>query len=369
MDFKTAMTHYRSGTASEAERRLVEEELEKSQLIAEYLDAQWEEPAPAEAVQADMKRVRKSLRRRNCFIILTSLVLAAALLFATVQYAVPALEATYWNPDQQTFSGYTTDLLLTFSAYAELFAPDQTIISLNATHTGFAGYSLSLGQWHHRDQGRISYLTATLESGKLNLPDGFWELCSANIFERATFPDYYMDEYFHQSTRERLEELPGYLTVQAAVSFPEDFSMEALIAFEASLGEDGYIDWVGIRNSQGTQQVFPLCGMKPFSGGIHFEGINEHYPYFDIKGMENTPEILEAHFQALLQYSQDQLDKGTGIPFDINSRKSYYQQSLDYIAEYGVYSYGCYVEGPPQLFLELLDSGVVSQVWILDIQI
>lgn len=42
MDFRTAMEHYQNDTASPEERRLVEEELEKNQLIAQYLDSQWE---------------------------------------------------------------------------------------------------------------------------------------------------------------------------------------------------------------------------------------------------------------------------------------------------------------------------------------
>ena len=66
MTFKEAMEHYRAGTATEEQRQLVEEELEKSKLIAEYLDAQWEEEAiiPA-APEEEMKQVRKRLRKRN----------------------------------------------------------------------------------------------------------------------------------------------------------------------------------------------------------------------------------------------------------------------------------------------------------------
>ena len=42
MTFKEAMEHYRAGTATEAQRQLVEQELEKNRLIAEYLDEQWD---------------------------------------------------------------------------------------------------------------------------------------------------------------------------------------------------------------------------------------------------------------------------------------------------------------------------------------
>lgn len=368
MDFKTAMNHYRDGTASPEERLLVEEELEKSRLIAEYLDSQWESEATEEVPGAEMKKVRKSLRKRNALIVLTSLVLAAALLFATVQFAIPALEKQYWDPRTRTLPEGTWDITLTMNAYSELFSPNQNIYSVGVTRTGFAAYSLSVAQWHRKDHGDISYLTASLDKGELIFPDGFWEFCPANIFERATYPFYFQDEAFDLNVRQTLSQLPDYIEVTAAVSFPEDLSMEELIAFQDSL-EDGYVDWVGIRNSEPEEQRYPLCGMKPFSGGLYFEHINESYPYFDIKGMEDTSENFEAHFKALLQYSQDQFASGTGIDAGSYAHDSYYQLSLDYIAQNGVYAYGCFVSGPPQLFLELLDSGTASQIWIQDTRI
>ena len=96
MTFKEAMEHYRAGTATEEQRQMVEEELEKSKLIAEYMDAQWEEETiiPA-APMEEMKQVRKNLRRRNVLIVLTCLVLVATLLLATVYIGIPAAESHY----------------------------------------------------------------------------------------------------------------------------------------------------------------------------------------------------------------------------------------------------------------------------------
>jgi hypothetical protein len=45
MTFREAMEHYRAGTATEEERQMVEQELEKSQLIAKYQDSLWEDGA------------------------------------------------------------------------------------------------------------------------------------------------------------------------------------------------------------------------------------------------------------------------------------------------------------------------------------
>ena len=363
MDFKTAMEHYRAGTASGEERRLVEEELEKSRLIAEYLDSQWETEAVEELPQADMKKVRRNLRKRNALIVLTSLILAAAMLLGTVHLAIPALESRYASPETYTYNEYHSDMNLALIAYADLFSPSQKIYNLKSVKTGFAAYNLTVSQWHADDHGDQSYLTAYLEKGELTFPEGFWDYVPSNILERATYPFSYMDGEFDRRTRESLEQLPGYVQVTAAVSFPEDLSMEELIAFRTSL-EEGYMDWIGIRTSPLDTQMYPLAGMKPFSGGLVVDCLNDEYPYFDIHGSKATPEILEAHFKALLTFSQDQYHAGTGIEVINFQGDSFYQQALDYIEENGVYAYGCFVSGPPQLFLDLLDSGAASQVWI-----
>ena len=74
MTFKEAMERYRAGTASAEEKQLVEAELEKHGLIAEYLDEQWDETAALSTPPAEeMRRVRKSLRRRNGIVVITSI--------------------------------------------------------------------------------------------------------------------------------------------------------------------------------------------------------------------------------------------------------------------------------------------------------
>lgn len=366
MDFKTAMEHYQKGTASPEERRFVEEELEKSQLIAQYLDSQWESAAVPEAPPTELKQIRKTLRNRNILIVLTSLILAAALCFGILQFAIPTWESQYWGPNARTRNSHVSDLTLTLSAYAELFSPTQSILNVNATHTGFASYSLSIQQLRVRGyHSDTSYLSANLSKGKLSFCDGFWEYVPANIFVRACWPEYDMGEAFDRQTRERLSTLPDYIWVTAAVSFERDLSMEELTALQASFA-DGFIQWSGIRICGMEEQMYPLCGMKPYASGVVLDFINETYPDFDIKLESAGAGQLESHFQSLLQFSLDQQQAGTGLDTVNTMADSYYTRALEYVEENGVYSYGCYISGPASLFLELMDSGIASQVWIED---
>lgn len=370
MTFKEAMEHYRAGTATEEERQLVEQELEKSQLIAEYLDAQWDDRVSVPAApMEEMKQVRKTLRRRNALIVLTSLVLAAALLLAVVYIGIPAAEKLYWDPAANSYGmPYSTDLELMLSAYAELFCPDINIASVTETKTGFASYDISIQYWNANRGGDNHFVSCTIEKGVLEIPTGVLRHCAVNIFDRATYPFYPASENWEGNVREKLEQLPEYITVTAAVSFPEDKSMAELLEFRDGL-QDGSVGWVGIRTAPEDEQLLPLCGMNPFAGGSVRTQLNEYYPCFDLKGADVSAEDLETHFKSLLRFSADQAAAGTGIAEESRLNRCYYTQVLEYVEENGVYSYGCFVSGTPETILALIESGAVSQVWIEDIWI
>lgn len=370
MTFKEAMEHYRAGTATQEQRQLVEQELEKNQLIAEYLDTQWDEKvsAPVAPIE-EMKQVRKTLRKRNVLIVLTSLVLVAVLLLGTVYIGIPAAERLYWNPSQNSYGmTYCDDLELMLSAYTELFCPDVNISFVSSDRTGFARYDISIQYWDANRGGDNRYVSATIDKGVLDIPRGVLENCPVNIFDRATYPFYPAPEGWKEKVIEKLEQLPQYITVTAAVSFPEDKSMTDLLFFQACL-RDGSVGWVGIRTSPENEQLLPLCGMAPFRGGVVRSEINDTYPCFELSGLVSSTTNLETHFISLLQLSADQANTGTGIGVQYIKDQSYYAQALEYVKENGVYSYGCYVSASPAAILALIESGAVSQVRIQDIWI
>lgn len=361
MDFKQAYDHYRDGTACEEERRFVEEEIEKYQLIAEHLDAEWDTPEVLDTPQKDMKKVRRNLRKRSTATVLTCFLLAAALIFSAM-----GVERLFWNPEENTYDiEYHTDLEFTLAAYAELFCPEVNIAGISSSRTGFATYQIAVQHWNSAKGGDTSSTYGTIERNKLTLPVDLLRTCPVNIFENACYPVYIMDEEFKQDTAEKLSNLPDYIQVKAAVSFSEDMDMEQLLEFESQL-EDAYLVWVGIRNCPEDEQRFPLSGIAPFIGGIVKEGLNAHYPNFDVSRPDLTGTDLETHFKSLLQYSKDQAARGRGLSADFWNGSGYYNDVLDYVEENGIYTYGAFIVGPPQLFLDLMDKGIASQVWPTD---
>lgn len=337
--------------------------MDHNDIFDDTLDQEWER---TQEDDRELKNLQLTLHRRERKTLFRS-VLAVVLILSIVFFAIiPGLEFLFWNPAKNTYEiEFSNDLDLSLLVYSELFTPSQMVWHAHPEHTGLGTYTLSVSMYEDFDPTINQYNTAVLRRGKLEFPQGFWRYLSVNHFDRASSPVYDMWEFTQQYYREKLEALPDYVQVRAAVSFPEDLSMAELITFAGTL-EEANIEWVGIRNAAEDQQALPLCGMKPYMGGAVFTEMNEHYPCFDIKTLEVTAENFENHFKTLLKFSQEQVDAGRGIPAGVNLYQNYYADVLRFVEENGVMTYGCYVVCNATQLLKLLDNGTASQIWPVD---
>lgn len=337
--------------------------MDHNDIFDNTLDQEWER---TQEDDRELKNLQQTLHRRERKTLFRS-VLAVVLILSIVFFAIiPGLEFLFWNPAKNTYEiEFSNDLDLTLLAYSELFTPSQMIWHAHPEHTGLGTYTLSVSMYEDFDPTINQYNTAVLRRGKLEFPQGFWRYLSVNHFDRASYPEYDMSEFTQQYYRKKLEVLPDYVLVRAAVSFPEDLTMEELITFAGTM-EEANIEWIGIRNAPEDQQALPLCGMKPYMGGAVLNEMNECYPCFDIKALDVTAENFETHFKTLLTFSQDQINAGRGIPAGINLYQNYYADVLSFVEENGVMTYGCYVVCDARQLLELLDNGTASQIWPVD---
>ena len=381
MDFKTALSHYKDGTATDEERSYIEEELEKAQLIAECMDIQWANPPEIEEISnSEMKRIRRHLRLRNASVVLTCLVLVFAILVGVIQYAIPAVEKQYWNPAQATYVELIPDLSVTLSAYAELFCPTQAVRYVTAQKIGFANYDISIEMTDTLLSDDETYYLGNIEKGSLTLPNGIWDL-PGRIFantdgEIPSTPQNIIQEH-NDYVCDILESFPDYTEVLAAVSFPDDLSMDELIKLEETYQSTCRFGWIAIRSSNFEQKVLPLCGMKPSAPSIaSYDALNETYPYFKVntaRFYEEDPGFFyEEHFKTLLRFSIDQVNAGTGLtpPNWYNEGyhpdASYYEKALAYVEENGVYTYGAYVYATPDTLLEMMEKGIICDITYQD---
>lgn len=378
MDFKTAIEHYQNGTATEAERLLVEDAVDKFLLLEALAkgDAPAEEPPEAEE-GAVFWNIRRRIRKRNALQIVTSVLLTLSLLLGILKIGIPAAESLYWGPEASSFGAESSDLLLVLDTYSNLFCPEIDIRSVKSTHTGFATYNLELEYFTAEEYPHCSYSNAALEKGNLSIPEGFWPTVSGNRLQSDPLDEFNRGLYIKQ-----LSQLPEYIRVSAFVSFSEDISMHALLSFRWDLVKDNPDDlltqtgyyWTAIRCHADTEENYslPHCGLGT-GGYVPAREMNLVYPNFDgtqypgdmsqgIPVVSSTQaQIYENQFISQLSFMRDMCREGRGI-----GDQAFYENALTYIEENGIQVYGCFIVCSPQSLLEIMEMENISGVFIED---
>lgn len=326
----------------------------------------WNE-LPSLPDEEELKKIRKSLKYQNRKTILTSLVLATALILLFAFAVVPAAEKLYWSPYTYEYSD-GSDLKLMLEAYTELLNPGKEIRHLYASDIGFASYDLSVMRVDSAT-GEETYLNGSMIRGKIDLDYPFFDTSEEEMFlwGNNNLPEEMMTRYTEDAAQ-RLSALPDYITVKAVAFFPKDLTMKQIqqlifkYNFDSNMGVD--LCWIGIRNApQGAETTPIACGFSTAPGTS--TKINEFYPGFRLNEVKSDGTPLETHFKALLQFSADQADKGHGL-FVRYKGEDLFRHVLDYVEENGVLSYGCLVTGTPDGLLAMLEDGTAESLILTD---
>lgn len=309
----------------------------------------------------EIRKIQKSIRRRNWRIISISVILAAVLLVVSVCGIIPWVESLYWNPDEMSYRN-GTDLEITLQAYTELFAPGYKTSWVAYQRTGFASYELQI-RMVSGAQDEVFTARGTLEKNELHLDDMFTSPEGKNYPCGRSSTGKSLTPSETEALREQLGQLPEYIRLEAAVTFAEDLSMEELVRFMQEPVMDSVdIIWMAMRTMEREDGWAPFCGMS-FSVGRSYNLVDMEYRCFSGPAGMN-PESLEHHFMSLLRYSADQVEKGRGIaPY---GDESLYGDILDHVEENGVKTYGVVVTASPQELLELMDSDRVHELLLTD---
>lgn len=395
MIFKEAFERYKSGTATPEEAAIIESELEKNQLISEYLEEELEnenhlchdddldslvknfsqndlvQETREDIPMEELRRVKQAIRRRtrNIVLLTVSIVSALALLFQFA--AAPLLNDRYYNPMTRNYDEYAYDIDFSLISYTELHHAGYYYANSMIENTDIGKYSMTLSRYNFL-KGEQEYLSASLDKSKLTLPYSFTASnLSMNIFERAAAPTYTLDPGSRERFLQKIEALPDYINVTAAVSFSRDLTMKELVDLKKA--SKPLFLWAGIRNAPEDEQRYPLSGMELTGSGYIYEGINKKYPSFELSTTSSRNGDIqssdyEKHFISLLNYSLDHPEFLMALQPE-RDLIEYYQSVLDYVSDQGVKTYGVMVQGSPSDILALQESGIVSQIWPLDANI
>ncbi len=377
MGFKELLTRYKSGEATAEEIKAVEEELEKNELINEYLAEHiLEGPPQFPTADAEAKRVKHAVNRRLVFIILSSVLLVAALALLAVFVGLPMYDRAFYDPNEGYQNRFgTTQFLADVSAYTELHFPGMITGSAKAEPLGMGEYDITIHQWSTFGGNDVFYRDRIVRGKAQNALYEFYHFPAINVFydiggasekQDAESYSYYVDE---------LKRLPETAWVSAYISFAQDIDMRQLAALKQRYVGIGF-RWVAVRVTDdrffGTQ-----IGFEPTGSGIVIEDLvpKDKYPAFELAECERgpngySPETLEAHFKTLVQYLADR-DGFVRAMGEVNNIRpgGYYREVLDYVNQKGVKSYGMLVNGHVGDILQLLDEDITGSVFVDDVKL
>ena len=421
MTFRELLEKYKNGTATEAERSLVEEELEKSEAIADYLAEGLEEleegRGSPSAASAEVRQVKRTVNRRlrRTALWAAAVVLAAALV---VQLVVnPLVSSFYYRPNAQTAGQnevreeqvdfvidktsvvvdqtITTvdngsDVEVDLSALYELMMPGLTPTNIQTEAEGFGRYTISYEA--------VDGLTGTAEPVTRKLGPG-----SYGSEAQGRWGDYTLSMLDHTAPAlnpeedgrsnsatqavEHLTMLPETAFVAAWVHFPEDLTCVQFAkladSYESGGSSEIFFRWVGVRVSDwnaSTGSLAQFLGVVPEDAAMEWQRVSpswENYPMFDYwqylaeggrssfgdRAYMHTGALAEKHFKSVLAYAADRTEAVQALVGPIQEGKLWdFGAAQSYIEENGVRIGGALVYSEPQALLRLYENGEIDNL-------
>lgn len=333
----------------------------------------WKERASLPDNDEELRRMKKSLKRRNWKLILSSTVLVLILLILGQTVILPAMEQQYWDPTVCSYLADVPDTELSLAVYTELFGHGKVLMVPEIQKTGFAAYTIDSYylEWESLNSlTDISYSRATIEKGQWNTEAALFQNMPAGTIYRDLASIQDLVDLNQEESTQKLQSLPEYVQVLASVTFSRDLSMKELDSLiHQYTPRNARFLWAALRTGE---TYAPSCGilLNEYASS-HYQPEfwkNTAYPDLFPERYNWSEKTMEQHVLSMLQFSADQVGQGTGLVPD-GTDSGFYQRALDHMKESGVKTYGCYVIATPEVLQELMTSSIIAcisleQAWI-----
>lgn len=377
MRFRELFEKYLKGEASAEEKEIVENEIEKNELISEHLAEKLDIGLQVEeGFQKDdssmsremLEKLQRAINRKFRRTILASVMIVILLLLG-VKYGVsPYMDSIYYNPAVPR-GEYSNKLMVDMAAFTELHFPGTITYHANSEALGYGSYDVKINQ-SDLFSGKQIFLEGKIEKGRMKyLQRDFYRYPYMNAFN---FVPYHFDdtrvEYGDKDQLEELEKMPETAIAKVYLSFKIPLTIEELLSLQKEYG-GAYFSWVAVMPSK-NQPMLQL-GFEPFGTGIVFEESavdSTRYPAFELANIKERPltaEVLETHFKTLLRYMADSRE----FLKLLELTPEYYGDALNYVEENGVKSYGVLVQGNCSEILKLREDPAVDSIMIDNIKL
>lgn len=375
MTYKELFRRYKEGLASDEEKRIIENEIEKyealeaflSEGIEDALDEKWEVGSfEHERETLNLKKsVNKKLRKMTLASVLSLLVLYVGI-FHIIS---PLVDWAYYRPDKKSVGQNENDISFDLYALSEVNMPGVSVSNVLVDKEGFGKYRL---RYAYKDvfTGEDSNVDQSIQRGKIGLtyggktynPQMFLGVRHADTLDEGDF------ENKKQAVIKHLKDLNSVSYVSLGLVFHEDLSLEDLYKLETDFPELDF-QWAGIRTSASHDEAHSLIGMHLLNSSsrspmLGDAGILKKYPnFFILDGLVNPlasevgqgvaiSKVYERHYLNILEYLADR-EEAVNLLEPMRHKSEFYKLALDYAKDQGIRTYGVLVFGEAKDLLEL----------------
>lgn len=377
MNFKELMERYKNGIASDEEKKLVKEELEKYEAIEDYLsdiiDMDFSTSWKDEEHKEESMNLKRSVNSRLRRVVYTSVAIGLSIMFALFFIISPLIDSFYYNPTKVTVGGTDYDIDFDMYALTELNLPGYVLSSqVHIDELGFGKYDIS---YYRRNlfTEEMNYVNSKIKRGHnitnhtKYVDDNYFNFTSIRYPDAWTSEEYVIEQKERVMNHVKLLSPVSYTS--SWLTFENDMTMEELHELELKYPDVAFV-WVGVRTDSNNEGIHDLLGFSTRFGRLSVDKPDmEKYPAFyliewlvnptyDGGEMYLEPKGYELHFKDLLKYLIDRKDAVSVL--DIPRKHEYYKQALDYVEEYGVQTFGVLVYSQAHDLIELVENELIK---------
>lgn len=369
MSFKSIFEKYKNGTATEEEIKIIEDEIEKNELINDYLsESVFEKIDKIDIGVEDTKGIKKAVNKKLRKINFLS-VLSVLLVFLCINYLIlPAYNSLFYNPSGKLTNEFNQNkLFIDMSAFTELHFPGYTANEAEVEALGLGKYDVRINQENTFTNENTVFSGKVVRNKLVTQNNNLYIFPAINIFydidNKSVMYEEEDDSYIYGQSKEdrellisKVKELPKGSIISSYISFNNDLSIDELKALQEKY--EFKARWVAVR----TNEIYTSTkiGFDPIGSGVVLDKgtiSQEVYPHFELansaKSLRYKTETLETHFKTLLKYMSSR-DDFIETFFNVNGMSTLmYSEALKYVEANGVKIYGILLYSDVETFLNL----------------
>lgn len=381
-NLKELIQKYQNKTATETEKKIVEEKLTEYTLLQDLMlenESILDVPFENTSIEIDSKKMKRQINHKltkSVLLIITSLISLGIIFYLLV---APLLNRLYFDPSAKDTSAPIPTFNLVSSLYTELTNPNFRLNSVTTTNDSVGSYIVnkdydSTMNTLSSNSQTISY---TIKRNKVLTPYEAYLPVVTPIAKINDDSDTTLYSDSKTQTLNKLKTLPKESEIDASFLFEKPLTIEETLQLFETDGfpsDSNYrVNWFSVDTpnlSIGFDWFASFKILQEYGGksNAYLMSLNEKYPQLlpnapQVQTIENYPKAMENHFISALTYvlaNRDSLEKQESF-YSLDELESI----LEDVKKQGVKINGVYLSGTTDAVVKFGEKKQVLNIDVL----